>query len=83
MNNQFDDILKRYEAARSAGSSIYLEPDDLTDIAEYYMTREREQDADKVIRLALALHPDSVELAPRRRELRTHLLGASISGHSE
>lgn len=58
---EFRDALARYENALRQGQSVYMEADELTDIAEYYMTREREQDADKVIRLALALHPDSVD----------------------
>ena len=58
---EFRDALARYENALRQGQSVYMEADELTDIAEYYMTREREKDADKVIRLALALHPDSVD----------------------
>ena len=61
MNNQFDDILKRYEAARSAGSSIYLEPDDLTDIAEYYHLHGRLTDAIEAIDLAINMFPGATQ----------------------
>ncbi|MGN1256259.1 MAG: tetratricopeptide repeat protein, partial [Bacteroidaceae bacterium] len=60
-SQEFRHSLARYEDALRQGEPIYMEADELTDIAEYYMTREREQDADKVINLALALHPDSVD----------------------
>lgn len=57
----FKQALARYEDAVRQGTPVYMEADELTDIAEYYMTRERERDADKVIQLALALHPGSVD----------------------
>lgn len=60
-SQEFRHSLVRYEDAVRQGEPIYMEADELTDIAEYYMTREREQDADKAITLALALHPDSVD----------------------
>lgn len=60
-NPEFKELLARYEQAVSRGEPVYMEADELTDIAEYYMTREREQDADRVIALAQALHPDSVD----------------------
>ncbi|MGN0233431.1 MAG: tetratricopeptide repeat protein [Bacteroidaceae bacterium] len=58
---EFRKALARYEDAMRQGEPVYMEADELTDIAEYYMTKEREQDADKVIDLALALHPGSVD----------------------
>lgn len=58
---EFRDLLARYEEAVCRGESIYMDADELTDIAEYYMTQERERDADQAISLALALHPDSVD----------------------
>lgn len=58
---EFKELLDRYEQAMRQGASIYLDADELSDIAEYYMTQNRVQDADKAISLAVALHPDSVE----------------------
>lgn len=60
-NPEFRELLARYEQAVGRGEPVYMEADELTDIAEYYMTREREQDADRAIALAQALHPDSVD----------------------
>ena len=58
---EFRKALARYEDAQRQGTPVYMEADELTDIAEYYMTRDRERDADRVIALAQALHPGSVD----------------------
>lgn len=68
MENNFDDNLKRYEAARSAGSSIYLEPDELTEIAEYYHLHGKLQKAFEAIDLAITMFPGATQpLAFRAR----------------
>lgn len=68
MSNTFDDNLKRYEAARSAGSSIYLEPDDLTEIAEYYHLHGKLKEAIEAIDLAITMFPGATQpLAFRAR----------------
>ena len=61
-SREFKDILAVYESAREAGSAVYMEADELTDIAEYYsMVKHDEQQAAEVIALALQLHPDAVD----------------------
>ena len=40
---------------------LYLDADELTDIAEYYMLLHEEEKADEAIRLATELHPESVD----------------------
>jgi len=68
MDNHFDDILKRYEAARKTGSSIYLEPDDLTDIAEYYHLHGKLDEALEAIDIAINMFPGATQpLAFRAR----------------
>ncbi len=68
MDNNFDDNLKRYEAARSAGSSIYLEPDDLTEIAEFYHLHGKLKEATDAIDLAITMFPGATQpLAFRAR----------------
>ncbi len=32
----FKKILERYEQARAAGQNVYMDAEDLTDVAEYY-----------------------------------------------
>ena len=39
----------------------YLEADELTDIAEYYMTGKQDAKANQAIKAALDMHPDSVD----------------------
>ena len=39
----------------------YLEADELTDIAEYYMTGRQDAKANEAIRAAIRMHPDSVD----------------------
>lgn len=39
----------------------YLEADELTDIAEYYMTGNQDDKANQAIRAAINMHPDSVD----------------------
>ncbi len=58
---EFQEALRKYEEARRNGTSLYMDADELTDIAEYYMVQEREQQANEAIRLATELHPESVD----------------------
>lgn len=58
---EFKEILAKYEAAREAGQSVYMDADDLTDVAEYYtMVMHDDEKADEAIGLARQLHPDAV-----------------------
>ena len=57
----FKRALEKYENALANNSSVYLDADELTDIAEYYMTKGQEDKADEAIQLALNLHPESVD----------------------
>lgn len=60
-SKRFKRLLQRYETAMADTGSIYLEPDELTDIAEFYAMEDRMEQANKAIDLALALHPGSVD----------------------
>ncbi len=68
---EFQQDLNQYESARAEGQAPYMESDTLTDIAEYYMLKGREDEADACIELARTIHPDAI--GPRvfiaRREL--------------
>jgi tetratricopeptide (TPR) repeat protein len=46
-SKEFKDYLHKYEAACSSGSSVYLEPDELTNIAEYYHLHGHHEDASR------------------------------------
>ncbi len=68
MRNPLDDNLKRYEEARATGTPIYLEPDDLTDIAEYYHLHGRQAEAYEALDRAITMFPGAtIPLAFRAR----------------
>ena len=65
----FQEILKQYEESAKSGHAIYMDGDDLADIADYYQLQGRTEEADAVINLALAYNPEAVgPLLYRARE---------------
>ena len=90
-SEEFKETLARYEAALREGRPISMEAEELTDVAEYYMTKEREEDADRCIRTALEIHPDAIDpqIFVARRELfhdnieKARELAAAIQPHEE
>ena len=58
---QFKDNLQNYEDALSAGHPLYLEPDDYTDIAEYYQLHGRFNDALEAVDTALSMFPGATQ----------------------
>jgi tetratricopeptide (TPR) repeat protein len=67
-SKEFKDYLHKYEAACSSGSSVYLEPDELTNIAEYYHLHGHHEDALKAVDLAIQMFPGATQpLAFRAR----------------
>lgn len=59
--DEFLNCLAQYEESVSNGVQPYMDADELTDIAEYYMIKNRERDADKCISLATTLHPEAID----------------------
>jgi tetratricopeptide (TPR) repeat protein len=65
----FQEILKQYEESAKSGHAIYMDADDLADIADYYQLQGRTEDAETVISLALEYNPEAVgPLLYRARE---------------
>ncbi len=60
-SRHFLRLLHRYEKAVAEGHVPYLEADELTDIAEYYMTGKQDAKANQAIQAAIDMHPDSVD----------------------
>lgn len=58
---EFKEALEAYENMIQGSGSAYLDADELTDIAEYYMVNNRRKDAQDCIDYALELHPGSVD----------------------
>lgn len=82
---EFLEYLQQYEKARANDEPIYMDAEDLTDIAEFYMTQNREEEANEAISLALSLHPDSVDpliFLARQQMFHDNLDEAIIIAHS-
>ena len=60
-SRHFLRLLHQYEKAISEGQTPYMEADELTDIAEYYMTGKQDAKANQAIKAAIDMHPDSVD----------------------
>ena len=58
---EFKDILAKYEGMVESHTPVYLDAEDLVDIADYYMSIGYEEEADKVIDYSLQLHPDDTD----------------------
>lgn len=59
-SEEFQHILNRYEESVLQGHAIYMDADDLADIADYYQYYGRIEDADRAINLALSYNPEAV-----------------------
>lgn len=59
---EFRELLRDYESAVSAGEGVFMDADDLTDIAEYYQMNGRYEDADIAIGHATAIEPTSLSV---------------------
>lgn len=59
-SEEFQAMLHDYEQGVKEGYSVFLDADDLADIADYYQQEERFEDAQKVVDRVVELHPDSI-----------------------
>ncbi|GEM_PF-1313136 len=57
-SEEFNDLLKTYESQLESNQSIYLDADDFADIADFYLTEDKPDEALKAIGLGLSIHPD-------------------------
>lgn len=75
-NPEFQELLERYERSLDEGEPLYMDAEDLTDIAEYYMMHAEEEKADACIELAVELHPDAID--PQVFRARQQLFNGNI-----
>jgi tetratricopeptide (TPR) repeat protein len=59
-SEEFLSLLEQYEDSVRAGHSVYMDADDLADIADYYQYKGRMDEADTAIELALHINPNAV-----------------------
>lgn len=60
-SEEFKDLLNRYESSAATGDSVYFEPDEFTEIAEYYQAYGQTSKAVKVLDEALEIFPGAIE----------------------
>ena len=59
-NRELEENIRKYEEAKKNGTSIFLDADQLADIAEHYYTSGRKDDAMQAIEYAISMFPGSV-----------------------
>lgn len=59
-SEEFKAILQQYEESVKVGQPIYMDADDLADIADYYHFEDRIEEANEAINLALQFNPTAV-----------------------
>ena len=57
---EFRNLLNAYETSVNAGEPVFMDADELTDIADYYQYTEHLDEAEKAISLAMSLAPGAV-----------------------
>jgi tetratricopeptide (TPR) repeat protein len=59
-DEEFRELLDDYEKTVSEDMPVFMDADDLADIADYYQLNDRQEDARRAIERAIELQPDSV-----------------------
>lgn len=62
IRKELTESIAKYEAAKAEGHKIYMDACQLADIADWYATEQRFEDAEEVVNLGLQLHPGNTEL---------------------
>lgn len=59
-SDEFHELLAEYEDAVNTGQPVFMDADELADIADYYQLEQRFDEADNAIELALSLAPGAI-----------------------
>lgn len=59
-SEEFRELLAEYEDAVNMGMPVFMDADELSEIADYYQMNERYDEADDAINLALSLSPGAI-----------------------
>ena len=59
-SQEFHDMLAVYEKAVSTGQPVFMDADELSEIADFYQLQDRLDEAERAIRLALSLSPGAI-----------------------
>ena len=61
-NQELNDLIAQYEAAKADNRQLYLDSDQLSSIADQYASEKRFKETQEVIDYGLQLHPGSTDL---------------------
>ena len=61
-DKELQELAEQYEAAKAENKPIYLDADDLADLADWYAMRGKSEQAAEVVEYGLRLHPNSTPL---------------------
>lgn len=59
-SEEFRELLEEYETSVNTGQPVFMDVDELSEIADYYHFKERYDEAEEAINLALSLSPGAV-----------------------
>ncbi len=59
-SEEFRELLAAYEKAVNTGQPVFMDADELSEIADYYQMTEQVDEADEAINLALSLAPGAI-----------------------
>jgi tetratricopeptide (TPR) repeat protein len=59
-SKEFRNILASYEKAVNTGQPVFMDADELAEIADFYQMQDRQEEAEKAIRQALSLSPGAI-----------------------
>ena len=61
-DKELQELAEQYEAAKAENKPIYLDADDLADLADWYAMHRKNSQATEVVEYGLSLHPGSTPL---------------------
>ena len=59
-SKEFQDLLETYEHSVNAGEPVFMDAEELSDIADYYQFIGQADEAEEAINLALSLAPGAI-----------------------
>lgn len=69
VDDEYNDIVKRYEQFLSGKATGYFDVEELENIVEYYLRHGRTKDCTKALELGLQLHPNNNALKTKRAKI--------------
>lgn len=64
-DKELQEMAEQYEAAKAENRTIYLDADDLADLADWYAVHHKYAMATEVVEYGLGIHPDNTALLNR------------------